>query len=478
MDDAAGSAAAMPPAAAPPVSALVEALEAALAAAAPADALRNLILSPLHGDDDLRVKEAAVNKLSDLLVAARDMDALRGLLTFLRPYFAVIPKARTAKVVRGVIEALSRVPGSTEVQVAVCTETVEWCKAEKRSFLRLRVQLKLSQLCVFGARAREAAAARGSSTAIASSATLTRVPCLPVFSFSSPPSPSTSLLEQGKLPQALASITALLREVKRLDDKALLVELHLIESKVLFELKNLPKSRASLTAGRTAAGSIYVGPEVQAEIDMQAGVLCAEERDYRTAFSYFYEAFEGRNSLGEASAVAPLKYMLLCKIMMEQPEDVPALITGKAGVRHAGRDLEALRAMAQAYRDRSLSAFERALAEFAAHLAGDAFLSRHVALLADKLLEQNLLRLIEPFSCVELAHVAALIGLPLPRVEAKLGQLILDKRVHATLDQGRGQLVVYDGEGEDAVFASAIKAVKNLGGVVDVLQKRADTDKM
>ena len=290
--------------------------------------------------------------------------------------------------------------------------------------------------------------------------------------------PLCSLLEQGKLPQALASITALLREVKRLDDKALLVELHLIESRVLFELKNLPKSRASLTSGRTAAGSIYVGPEVQAEIDMQAGVLCAEERDYRTAFSYFYEAFEGRNSLGEASAaVAPLKYMLLCTVMMEQPEDVPALIAGKAGVRHAGRQLEAMRAMAQAYKDRSLVAFERALEEYREHIAGDAFLARHVALLADKLLEQNLLRLIEPFSCVELAHVAALIGLPLARVEAKLGQLILDKRVHATLDQGKGQLVVYDGEGADGVYTSALRAVVSLGGVVDVLQKRADTDK-
>ncbi len=286
------------------------------------------------------------------------------------------------------------------------------------------------------------------------------------------------MLAQGKLPAALASITALLREGKRLDDKALLVELHLIESRVLFELKNLPKSRASLTAGRTAAGSIYVGPEVQAEIDMQAGILCAEERDYRTAFSYFYEAFEGRNSLKDATAVAPLRYMLLCKVMMEQPEDVPAIIAGKAGVRHAGAALEAMRAIAQAYRDRSLVAFERALSEFSAHVGGDAFLARHVAILADKLLEQNLLRIIEPFSCVELEHVAHLIGLPLPRVQAKLGQLILDRRVHATLDQGRGQLVVYAGEGADAVYESALKAIKNFGGVVDVLQKRADADKL
>ena len=133
------------PTPAPSTSALQDALDAA---ATPA-ALRELILQPQHSsDEDLRVKELAVSKLSGLYVASGDMDSLRGLLSFLRPYFLLIPKARTAKIVRGVIEALSRIPGSTEVQVAVCTETVEWCKAEKRSFLRLRVQLKLSQLCV------------------------------------------------------------------------------------------------------------------------------------------------------------------------------------------------------------------------------------------------------------------------------------------------------------------------------------------
>ena len=214
-----------------------------------------------------------MTRLCALYVAAADMASLRALLTFLRPFFALIPKARTAKIVRGVIEALGRVPGSTEVLVAVCMETVEWCKAEKRSFLRLRVQLKLAAL----------------------------------------------QLEQEKMSAALATVNGLLREVKRLDDKALLVELHLIESRVYHALRNgcaggaawcrararaarapaltpiparapapptsRPKARAALTAGRTAAGSIYVGPDVQAAIDLHAGFLCADERDFRTAFS-------------------------------------------------------------------------------------------------------------------------------------------------------------------------------------------------
>lgn len=45
-------------------------------------------------------------------------------------------------------------------------------------------------------------------------------------------------------------------------------------------------------------------------------IHAAEEKDWKTAYSYFYEAFEGYDSIDSPKAITSLKYMLLCKIML------------------------------------------------------------------------------------------------------------------------------------------------------------------
>ena len=48
---------------------------------------------------------------------AKDAQALRQLLTDLRPLFTALPKAKTAKLVRTIIDTIAKVPGSTQIQV-------------------------------------------------------------------------------------------------------------------------------------------------------------------------------------------------------------------------------------------------------------------------------------------------------------------------------------------------------------------------
>jgi 26S proteasome regulatory subunit N6 len=84
---------------------------------------------------------------------------------------------------------------------------------------------------------------------------------------------------------------------------------------VYHALENLPKAKASLTSVKTTANSIYVVPMLQADIDFMSGLIAADEKDYATAYSYFYETFEGYRSMNDPVAGIAFKFMLFSKIM-------------------------------------------------------------------------------------------------------------------------------------------------------------------
>lgn len=81
---------------------------------------------------------------------------------------------------------------------------------------------------------------------------------------------------------ALRLIGNTMREVRKLEDKPLMMEIQLTESQVHYALSNTPKAKASLTSARTLAASVYCPPALQAAIDLQAGILAADEGDFRT----------------------------------------------------------------------------------------------------------------------------------------------------------------------------------------------------
>lgn len=376
----------------------------------------------------MKIREAAVQKLASKLVEAKNAVGIKDLLAELRPSFKNIPKAKTAKIVRQLLDSLSQIPDTTELQISICKEQSEWAKGERRTFLRQRIDTRLVQL----------------------------------------------YLLSKEYTLALNLISSLSTEVKRIDDKVLLVDIHLLESRIHYALRNIPKAKAALTAGRTAANAIYVPPSTQSQIDIQAGILHADEHDYKTAFSYFFEAFEQLNALDDPiKATQALKYVLLTKIMNNNAEDVSGIITSKGGLKYTGLDMDAMQSVATAYTSRSLKSFEETLVKYSEQLESDPIIKSHVKELYETLLEQNLQKIIEPFSKVEVVHISKLIGLELATVERKLSQMILDKKLFGTLDQGLGILVVFDEASTDAVYEKALTTIKNMGMVTDSLFSRS-----
>ena len=351
------------------------------------------------------------------------------MLVDLRPLFEAVSKAKAAKIVRRVLDALARVPGTTDLQLRLCAEQAQWAREQKRTFLKQRLEARLAAL----------------------------------------------YLETKQFQPALRLIGALLREVKKLDDKLLLVDIHLLESRVHHSLRSLPKAKAALTAARTNANAIYVPPTVQAHIDAQAGTLSAEEGDYKTAYSYFFEAFEQRSSLDHPDAAVTLKYMLMCKVMNGEAKDVPHVVQAKGGLKYGEGQpgVEAMKRIARAYEERSLGDFQATLAGNRPHLEDDVVVKNHLLALYGTLMEKNLCKIIEPYERVGIAHVARTIGLDEGEVERKLSQMVLDGKVQGTLDQGAGYLIVFEPMREDPSYTNAARMVENLGSAVETLMQRS-----
>lgn len=80
--------------------------------------LRAFILEEKAGDaETLKLKEQAITQLCELLVQRQEAQPQAELLSQLRGYFASIPKAKTAKIVRNIIDSIAKVAGSTQLQV-------------------------------------------------------------------------------------------------------------------------------------------------------------------------------------------------------------------------------------------------------------------------------------------------------------------------------------------------------------------------
>jgi 26S proteasome regulatory subunit N6 len=393
--------------------------------------LTSFVKSSVNDEEGIKKKEESIMELGNILAKNKQTQELRKMIENTRPFLASLGKAKAAKLVRNLVDLCLCIDDQDgDIKVDLCKECIQWAEDQNRAFLRQTLQARLVRL----------------------------------------------LNDLQRYSQSLQLANSLVRELKKVDDKDLIVEVQLEESKASYNLSSLAKARAALTSARTTANSMYIPPRMQAALDMQSGILhAADERDFKTAYSYFFEAFEGYDSVNEREeALRALKYMILCKIMLDTPEEVNALFSHKLAIKYCGSDdITAMRSIVEASKKRSLADFNQAFGSYRKELQMDPVVKKHFNSLSDNMLEKDLCRIIEPYSFVEIAHVAERIGLNKEKVEKKLAQMILDKKFSGSLHQGEGMLIVYNTMAVDRTYQLSVDTIHAMGEVVDGLYARA-----
>ena len=338
------------------------------------------ITKPFVIGEVIKNKETAIIRVGELLKGKSDSEGLASYIRSLEPVWSVLPRAKSARLIRNLLDLLDALAVGTqkstvkELEMKLCLELVEWTGRDKRAFLKQTLELRLASL----------------------------------------------YLDNRMYTEALSLVGTLLRELKRMEDKLTLVEVHLLECRIYFQLRNGPKAKAALTAARSNANSIYCPPLLQAALDMQSALVYADEGDFKTASSYFIETIDSYSSQDDPRGAIALKYLLLCKIMLGQAGELDAVAGGKLAQRYSiGPEVAAMKAVGAAHANKSLQEFETALASYPEQLGTDMLIHAHFQSLYDQLLQQNLLCIIAPYSKVQLAFIASSIGLPVSVIESK-----------------------------------------------------------
>lgn len=401
--------------------------------AAKLEQLIDKIISNEELDEFAPLFEKALIALLSVYVSIGNATKYQDLLNHLQKYFLIIPKARIAKLVRLIIQSLRKLTNSRDLQISLCKEWIDWAKKEERTLLRQRLETELSEI----------------------------------------------FLEEQRYSDTLEIISRLTSELRKVDHKSQLIEVHLIESRTYRGLGDVSRAKASLTAARTNAAAVYTPPLLQGQLDIESGIIFNEEADYRTAGSYFSEAFDAFAGANDQRAIDALKYGLLCRILDGRASECASMVANAAlqlnnlsGEGVGGSEIEAMLEIAQASEAKSLHQLDQVITKRSADIEKDPVVASNVKNLNDSLEEQHLLRIVKPYSAVELSRIAEMINLPVDKVESKLVQMILDQKLKASINQSDGILNIFEAEEENELLTQSIDLVEQMDGVVDALYTR------
>ncbi|KAI4835974.1 26S proteasome regulatory subunit RPN6 [Plasmodium brasilianum] len=535
----------------------------------------------------MQINDKLIYLLCDYYINKKEIDNLINFTTSNENYFNVLPQAKTAKLIRNIVEKISKKIRNISTLYIIFKKYINWAYEKKRNFLRCRIEVKIIILFIL----------------------------------------------KQKYKTALSLIERLLKEVKKVDDKTLLLELYIVETKIYMLLKNSSKMKASLTFAKNIANTINTAIYINSEIDLLSGILFIYEKDYRSAYIYLYECYEtlytyiynshnntldflskkhndfysviihniintstissqnktksisqispfllsfytfyeyydssnsvlnldemnissnnvnliysdmickisssyqeldeekiycitnpielnydliknltldnygnllesksckitensififpennivfgnfGLNlNIENLKIIVPLKYMLLCKILEENNrKDINTILCENNKLNYIpNKEIQILLDISKCYENRSLDVFEKIIKINIFLINIDKVIYNYLKELYELLLEKNILKIIEAYSCIDLNYISQKLNLDINKIISKLSEMILDKKLNATLDQNIGILILYDDMPDTKNYQDVLEIINNLTESVDILYQKA-----
>jgi 26S proteasome regulatory subunit N6 len=97
-------------------------------------------------DDNVKAKEQATYKLANIYKEKGLIENLIDLQKKILPLFVDLPQSKTGKIIRTLFDMSTKIEGNYRELIDLCHHIIAWCDKYSRSFLRMRIENKLAEL--------------------------------------------------------------------------------------------------------------------------------------------------------------------------------------------------------------------------------------------------------------------------------------------------------------------------------------------
>lgn len=272
--------------------------------------------------------------------------------------------------------------------------------------------------------------------------------------------------EYGRLTKILKQLHLACQKEDGTDDQRKgthLLEIFALEIQMYTETKNTKKLK-ELYQQCLSIKSAIPHPRIMGVIRECGGKMHMTEKSWDQAQTDFFESFKNYDEAGSPQRIQVLKYLVLANMLTES--QINPFDSQETKPYKNDPQILAMTNLVNAYQTKNIKEFEKILRENKSTIMSDPFICTYISSVLKNIRTQFLIRLIKPYTRIEVSFVAKQLNVSIEEVEDLLVGLILDGKVQGKIDQVNGRLEVGGKESTDSKRYQAIeKWASNLEAV-------------
>ncbi|CAG8444064.1 15313_t:CDS:10 [Funneliformis caledonium] len=219
-----------------------------------------------------------------------------------------------------------------------------------------------------------------------------------------------------------------------------LLEIFALEIQMYTETKNNKKLKA-LYQQCLHVKSAIPHPRIMGVIRECGGKMHMGEKEWDKAQTDFFESFRNYDEAGSPQRIQVLKYLVLANMLTES--QINPFDSQETKPYKNDPQIVAMTNLVSAYQRKEIREFEKILKDNRATIMDDIFIRTYIDDVLKNIRTQVLLRLIKPYTRIEIPFVSKQLNIPAQDVEDLLVGLVLDNKIVGRIDQVNQRLELY-----------------------------------